>query len=120
MSIKEALATNILLKQKLDRLRGNEATLSNKQSGKMRAIELQHNLLKLQQKMERQDQQMRRLAEEQSAARTEIRKVQKDIEDALHQDKASWEQIGFGTIAYKDGFPTGLNKRTPTGGHFTS
>ena len=32
--------------------------------------------------------------------------------------QAPWETTGFGTCEYRDPFPTGLSKRTPTGGYF--
>jgi hypothetical protein len=34
--------------------------------------------------------------------------------------KASWETTGVSVLPYRDSNMTGLSKRTPTGGHFSS
>lgn len=52
--------------------------------------------------------------------REDMRQIQHKIEDTRNVGKSSWELTGFNTIPYRDPFHTGLSKRTPTGGYFTS
>ena len=44
----------------------------------------------------------------------------KKMDAARNIGKAVWESTGFGVIPYADPFPTGIDKRTPTGGFFSS
>ena len=50
----------------------------------------------------------------------EMRRLQKKMDAARNIGKAVWESTGFGVIPYADPFPTGIDKRTPTGGFFSS
>ena len=63
---------------------------------------------------------IKQLQQELMEDREDMRQVQHKIEDARNIGKSSWEITGINTIPYRDPFHTGLSKRTPTGGYFTS
>ena len=115
----DAEAKNIALRKQLMALTGAEgaapSTKNDETEGKLRAIELMKNELALKQTVESKELAVKRLQEEIKAHKMDIRKVHEDIQEARNVGQAPWEVTGFGTIEYRDPFPTGLSKRTPTG-----
>lgn len=115
----DAEAKNIELRQKLAALTGAASAApgvkNDETEGKLRAIELMKNELALKQTVEAKELQCKRLQEEIRAHKMDMRKVHEDIQEARNVGQAPWETTGFGTIDYRDPFPTGLSKRTPTG-----
>lgn len=115
----DAEAKNIELRQKLAALSGAPSAApgvkNDETEGKLRAIELMKNELALKQTVEAKELQCKRLQEEIRAHTMDMRKVHEDIQEARNVGQAPWETTGVGTIDYRDPFPTGLSKRTPTG-----
>ena len=118
----DAEAKNIVLREKLSELRGEPK--KDKQSveteGKLRAIELMKGELELKQMMEQKELTVKRLQEEIKAHKLEMRAVGEAVQEAKSVGQPPWEVTGYKTVPYKDSFHTGLMKRTPTGGYFTS
>ena len=118
-----AEAKNVALRQKLGQLKGEISDVPsdkiNKETeGKLRAIELMKTELALKQSMESKELQVKRLQEEIHAEQMEDRAIKAAIQEARNVGQPVWETTGFGTCTYRDPFPTGLSKRTPTGGYF--
>ena len=88
--------------------------------GKLKAIALSKEHLELKQRIERGELQIKQLQEQVESDRVQMKKVQKQMDEYSRAGDPVWEKTGFGTIAYTDPFHTGLSKRTPTGGYFTS
>uniref|UniRef100_A0A7S4B8H3 Uncharacterized protein n=1 Tax=Chrysotila carterae TaxID=13221 RepID=A0A7S4B8H3_CHRCT len=129
MSAEQIIARNLELKQTLATLNGQGLGSSSRAStpngrtrtcGKLLAIDLQKDELELKQSIERKLLQIKNLQQEVSEEREALRKVQKQMEDARNTNRVSWDQTGISTVEYRDPFHTGLSKRTPTGGYFTS
>ena len=53
-------------------------------------------------------------------ATTQLKQVQGEIDEERNAGKAVWETVGISTVLYRDPYHTGVSKRTPTGGYFTS
>ena len=119
----DAEAKNIALRHRLASLTGETSEapkdkVNLETEGKLKAIELMKTELALKQSMEMKELQVRRLQEEIHAQQMEDRTVKAAIQEARNVGQAPWETTGFGTCEYRDPFPTGLSKRTPTGGYF--
>ena len=82
--------------------------------------ELMKGELELKQMMEQKELTVKRLQEEIKAHKLEMRAVGEAIQEAKSVGQPPWEVTGYKTVPYKDSFHTGLMKRTPTGGYFTS
>ena len=120
----DAEAKNVALRQKLGQLKGEISDVPsdkiNKETeGKLRAIELMKTELALKQSMESKELMVKRLQEEIHAEQMEDRAIKAAIHEARNVGQPVWETTGYGTITYRDPFPTGLPKRTPTGGFFS-
>ena len=120
----DAEAKNIELRKKLAALTGADAAApgakSDETEAKLRAIELMKGELQLKQTIEQKELQVKRLQEEIKAHKLEMRAVGEAIQEAKSVGQPPWEVTGYKTVPYKDSFHTGLMKRTPTGGYFTS
>ena len=119
----DAEAKNVALRQRLSQMTGETSDAPNDKvnketEGKLRAIELMKTELALKQSMEMKELQVKRLQEEIHAQQMEDRAIKAGIQEARNVGQAPWETTGFGTCTYRDPFPTGLPKRTPTGGYF--
>ena len=120
-----AQAKNAELKAQLATLKGgaSEPAASSKSAatkGKLAAIDLMKDELSLQQKIEQKELMMKQLHSELSESKADLQAVRANIDAARNSGQAVWESIGPETISYRDPFHTGLSKRTPTGGYFTS
>ena len=93
--------------------------INKETEGKLRAIELMKTELALKQSMESKELMVKRLQEEIHAEQMEDRAIKAAIHEARNVGQPVWETTGYGTITYRDPFPTGLPKRTPTGGFFS-
>ena len=49
-----------------------------------------------------------------------IQRVRDLDAEEKYNSKPAWETTGYNTLPYRDPFHTGLSKRTPTGGFFSS
>ena len=120
----DAEAKNIELRKKLESLTGAPSAAPGKSDeaaeGKLRAIELMKGELALKQTMEQKELTVKRLQEEIRMHTLEMRTVGEAIQEARNVGQPPWETTGFNTIEYRDPYPTGLSKRTPNGGYFTS
>ena len=119
----DAEAKNVALRQKLGQMKGEISDVPtdkiNKETeGKLRAIELMKTELALKQSMESKELMVKRLQEEIHAEQMEDRAIKAAIHEA-RTSASGLETTGYGTITYRDPFPTGLPKRTPTGGFFS-
>jgi hypothetical protein len=119
----DAEAKNIALRQRLSQMQGESSDapkdkVTQETEGKLRAIELMKAELALKQSMETKELQVKRLQEEIHAQQMEDRTIKAAIQEARNVGQPAWETTGFGTCEYRDPFPTGLSKRTPTGGYF--
>lgn len=94
--------------------------VSKELEGKLAAIELSKTELALKQNMDRNELTIKQLQEQLHADAENMKKVRKQMEEFNRSGEPAWETTGVGTVKYRDPFHTGLSKRTPTGGYFTS
>jgi hypothetical protein len=96
------------------------AKSANKElEGKLAAIELSKTELALKQNIARNELMIKQLQEQLHADGEDMKKVRKQMEAYNRAGQPAWETTGVGTV-HRDPFHTGLSKRTPTGGYFTS
>jgi Skp family chaperone for outer membrane proteins len=93
---------------------------SKELEGKLSKIELSKTALELKQNMDRNELTIKQLQEQLHADGEQMKKVRKQMETFNRSGQPAWETTGAGTVPYRDPFHTGLSKRTPTGGYFTS
>eukprot|EP00322_Chrysochromulina_rotalis_P030206 CAMPEP_0115858206 /NCGR_PEP_ID=MMETSP0287-20121206/15978_1 /TAXON_ID=412157 /ORGANISM="Chrysochromulina rotalis, Strain UIO044" /LENGTH=129 /DNA_ID=CAMNT_0003312463 /DNA_START=20 /DNA_END=409 /DNA_ORIENTATION=+ len=91
-----------------------------KAEAKLKMIEMEKKIFELQQVIDRKELQAKHLLEECKEMGMKKKDMQTEVDKLRNAGKAVWETVGRETITYKDPFHTGLSKRTPTGGHFTS
>jgi len=83
-------------------------------------IDLQEKQHKIQQQVETAELRKKHIELEMKEAQEKLKACGEDIDKIRSSGKAAWEQVGIKTVPYRDPFHTGLSKRTPTGGYFTS
>jgi len=89
--------------------------------GQLKAIELSKTELALKQSIDRNELIVKQLQEQTHSDQEEMKKVRKKMEAySGRSGEPAWETTGIGTIPYRDPYHTGLSKRTPNGGYFTS
>ena len=86
----------------------------------MRIIALSEKELEMKQKIEQQELAVKQINQTLKEDNQALKKLQGEIDKERSSGKSVWETVGISTIQYKDPFHTGLSKRTPTGGYFTS
>lgn len=125
--MEEELARNAALKATLSKLampKDEEAVVESEAQKKakvaMRVIDLQETEIGLKQAVEHEELQVKQLQQTIKEKQTKLKTVQGDIDKERNAGKAVWETVGISTVSYRDPFHTGLSKRTPTGGYFTS
>ena len=74
----------------------------------------------LREKIEQQELAVKQINQTLKEDNQALKKLQGEIDKERSSGKSVWETVGISTIQYKDPFHTGLSKRTPTGGYFTS
>ena len=125
--MEEELARNAALRATLSKLampKDEEAVVESEAQKKakvaMRVIDLQETVIGLKQAVEHEELQVKQLQQTIKEKQTKLKTVQGDIDKERNAGKAVWETVGISTVSYRDPFHTGLSKRTPTGGYFTS
>ena len=125
--MEEELARNAALKATLSKLampKDEEAVVESEAQKKakvaMRVIDLQETEIGLKQAVDHEELQVKQLQQTIKEKQTKLKTVQGDIDKERNAGKAVWETVGISTVSYRDPFHTGLSKRTPTGGYFTS
>ena len=126
--IAEEAARNESLKAALASLKGGPAAgapagvpeSAAKAAVAMRIIALSEKELEMKQKIEQQELAVKQINQTLKEDNQALKKLQGEIDKERSSGKSVWETVGISTIQYKDPFHTGLSKRTPTGGHFTS
>ncbi|KAL1524163.1 hypothetical protein AB1Y20_019072 [Prymnesium parvum] len=93
---------------------------AQKAQKKMEMLAMQQKEGELKQKIEKKELAVQHLLEEMKEDKEDLKKVNEEMDAIRNAGKAVWETVGFSTHAYHDPFHTGLSKRTPTGGYFTS
>ena len=83
-------------------------------------LELDKQAFTLKQDIERKELKIKHLTAEVEEHKVQLKSVTKEIDLARDMTTKSWERTGYGTLKYTDLKPTGLSKRTASGGHFTS
>jgi len=91
-----------------------------KASSKLKVIDLQEKELKAKQKVEQQELQLAQLQAIVKDSKADLKAISTEIDKERSSGQAVWETCGISTVSYRDPFHTGLSKRTPTGGYFTS
>ena len=86
----------------------------------LKIIDMQEKEFELQQKVAKREMEIAHLQGEIKENTGALKQVQEEIEKERSSGKAVWEIVGISTVTYRDPFHTGLSKRTPTGGFFTS
>lgn len=113
-------ATLAKLKQPADAEEAVESEVQKKAKTAFKIIDLQEKELILKQETEREELQVKQLQATIKEKQAALKKVQTEIDQERSAGKAVWETVGISTVSYRDPFHTGLSKRTPTGGYFTS
>jgi len=115
------------LKATLTRLsapkKAEEVTMSKTQKDalvKEQIIGMQEKQFNLQQSIEALELQKRNMEHKIKEDTEALKSVGGEIDKMRSSGKAAWEVVGIQTVTYIDPFHTGLSKRTPTGGFFTS
>jgi len=86
----------------------------------LKIIALQEKELAAKQKLEVQELQLKQLQGMMKETTEDLKAVTTEITKERSSGKSVWESTGISTVSYRDPFHTGLSKRTPTGGYFTS
>ena len=81
---------------------------------------MQEKELGLKQETEKEELMVKQLQATIKEKQNALKKVQTEIDKERSSGKSVWETVGISTVSYRDPFHTGLSKRTPTGGYFTS
>eukprot|EP00325_Prymnesiales_sp_UTEX-LB-985_P033281 CAMPEP_0174718960 /NCGR_PEP_ID=MMETSP1094-20130205/30448_1 /TAXON_ID=156173 /ORGANISM="Chrysochromulina brevifilum, Strain UTEX LB 985" /LENGTH=129 /DNA_ID=CAMNT_0015919187 /DNA_START=33 /DNA_END=422 /DNA_ORIENTATION=- len=125
--LEDAKARNAALKATLSALQSRSGTAApekteaqKKADLKLALIEKEAGVFQLQQEIEKQKMQGAHIAASTAALEAKLKEKQAEIDQQRNSGQASWEATGIKTVPYKDPFHTGLSKRTPTGGYFTS
>lgn len=63
--------------------------------------------------------QIAQLEDEIRTQKVQMQRIRDVDEGEKYNAKPSWETTGYSVIPYRDPHPTGLSKRTPTGGFFS-
>jgi hypothetical protein len=113
-------ATLAKLKQPADAEEVTETETQKKARVAFKIIDLQEKELKLKQDTEKEELMVKQLNATIKEKQNALKKVQTEIDQERSSGKAVWETVGISTVSYRDPFHTGLSKRTPTGGYFTS
>jgi uncharacterized protein YdiU (UPF0061 family) len=123
----EELSRNSALKATLAKLKqpaGAEEVTETETQKKARVafkiIDLQEKELGLKQETEKEELMVKQLQATIKEKQNALKKVQTEIDKERSSGKSVWETVGISTVSYRDPFHTGLSKRTPTGGYFTS
>ena len=124
----EADAVNQSLKATLASLKAGAPTEDNAQvpesavkaATAMRIIALQEKEFELKQKVEQQELAHKQILQTIKEDKAALKKLTGEIEKEKSSGKDVWQTVGISTISYRDPFHTGLSKRTPTGGFFSS
>ena len=95
--------------------RESESEVQKKAKIKMKIISKQEEEHNLKQQIDRNELEMKHLAEKTKDLKTKMKDIQGEIDALRNSGAAVWESTGRGTITYIDPFHTGLSKRTPTG-----
>ena len=113
-------ATLAMLKKGEAVVEEEETPAQTKAKMAMKIIDLQEKQFKLEQSMAKKEMDKKHLDMMLKEEDNELKKVNELIEEERSKGKAVWETVGIKTIPYRDPFHTGLMKRMPTGGFFTS
>ena len=113
-------ATLAKLKQPADAEEVTETETQKKARVAFKIIDLQEKELHLKQASEKEELMVKQLNATIKEKQNALKKVQTEIDQERSSGKAVWETVGISTVSYRDPFHTGLSKRTPTGGYFTS
>ena len=125
----EALAKNAALKATIASLKGSDAgapaaasesEVQKKAKIKMEMIANQEVIFRMQQTIDTLEMEAKHKMEEAKDLRAKMKTVEADVDALRNSGAAVWESTGISTITYRDPFHTGVSKRTPTGGYFTS
>mmetsp|Transcript_1983 Transcript_1983/g.3151 ORF Transcript_1983/g.3151 Transcript_1983/m.3151 type:complete len:132 (-) Transcript_1983:246-641(-) len=93
---------------------------NEKAAAKLLVIQLSEKKTELEQKLERKELQVKHLNAQMKEDQEDLRSLNEKIDAARNSGLAVWETVGRSTHPYSDPFHTGLSKRTPNGGFFTS
>ena len=113
-------ATLAKLKQLADAEEVTETETQKKARVAFKIIDLQEKELGLKQESEKEELMVKQLQATIKEKQNALKKVQTEIDKERSSGKSVWETVGISTVSYRDPFHTGLSKRTPTGGYFTS
>ena len=91
-----------------------------KAASQLKIIDLQEKAMALNQKIAKAEMDKKHIDAINKEDNIALKKLQDDMEKERSAGKAVWETVGIQTVSYRDPFHTGLSKRTPTGGFFTS
>ena len=91
-----------------------------KAASQLKVVDLQEKQFALTQEVEKAELSIKHLQTKLKEDQESLKNVGHSIDQERNSGKAVWETVGIQTVTYRDPFHTGLSKRTPTGGFFTS